>query len=104
MSHPDTNGLADRKPIEIGVVWNNPVTGERATILERPWDNPAGRAHGLASPIFRRPDYVLAKFRVAVQEQEPVCSRVRPCFPHLLDDPPSTRISRDAVAKDLAPV
>ena len=63
-----------------------------------------GRAHGLASHIFRRPDYVLAKCRVAVKEQEPVCSRVRPCFPHLLNDPQSTRISRDAVAKDLAPV
>ena len=44
MSHPDPNGPADRKPIETGEVWNNPVTGERATILERPWDNPAGRA------------------------------------------------------------
>ena len=44
MSHPDPNGPADRTPIETGEVWDNPVTGERATILERPWDNPAGRA------------------------------------------------------------
>jgi len=44
MSHPNSNGPADRTPIKIGEVWENPVTGERATILERPWDNPAGRA------------------------------------------------------------
>jgi hypothetical protein len=44
MSHPDPNGPADRTPIDIGEVWDNPVSGERATILERPWDNPAGRA------------------------------------------------------------
>jgi len=42
MSHPDPNGPADRTPIETGEVWVNPVTGERATILERPWDDPAG--------------------------------------------------------------
>jgi quercetin dioxygenase-like cupin family protein len=46
MSHPDPNGPADRTPIETGEVWDNPVTGERATILERPWDNPAGRGTG----------------------------------------------------------
>jgi len=28
MSHPDPNGPADRTPIEIGEVWDNPVTGE----------------------------------------------------------------------------
>ena len=44
MSHPDPNGPADRRPIQVGEVWENPVTGERATILERPWDNAAGRA------------------------------------------------------------
>ena len=44
MSHPEPDGLPDRTPIEVGEVWENPVTGERATILERPWDNPAGRA------------------------------------------------------------
>lgn len=46
MSHPDPNGAPDRRPIEVGEVWVNPVTGERAVILERPWDNPAGRATG----------------------------------------------------------
>jgi len=44
MSHPDPEGPPDRRPIEIGEVWENPVTRERAIILERPWDNPAGRA------------------------------------------------------------
>jgi quercetin dioxygenase-like cupin family protein len=46
MSHPDPNGPADRRPIKVGEVWENPVAGERATILELPWDNPAGRATG----------------------------------------------------------
>jgi mannose-6-phosphate isomerase-like protein (cupin superfamily) len=44
MSHPDPHGLPDRTPIEVGEVWENPVTRERATILERPWDTPSGRA------------------------------------------------------------
>jgi mannose-6-phosphate isomerase-like protein (cupin superfamily) len=43
MSHPEAQGSPDRTPVQIGEVWENPVTGERATILERPWDNPAGR-------------------------------------------------------------
>jgi quercetin dioxygenase-like cupin family protein len=40
MSHPDPNGPPDLRPIQIGEVWENPVTGERATILELPWNNP----------------------------------------------------------------
>jgi quercetin dioxygenase-like cupin family protein len=44
MSHPDPNGPADLRPIQVGEVLENPVTGERATILELPWTNPAGRA------------------------------------------------------------
>ena len=44
MSHPEPHGPPDRTPISVGEVWENPVTRERATILERPWDNPAGRA------------------------------------------------------------
>jgi mannose-6-phosphate isomerase-like protein (cupin superfamily) len=43
-SHPDPNGPPDRTPISVGEVWENPVNRERLTILERPWDNPAGRA------------------------------------------------------------
>lgn len=46
MSHPDPNGPADCRPIKVGEVWENPVTGERATILELPWENSAGRATG----------------------------------------------------------
>jgi quercetin dioxygenase-like cupin family protein len=44
MSHPESHGPPDCTPIEVGEVWENPVTRERATILERPWDNPVGRA------------------------------------------------------------
>jgi quercetin dioxygenase-like cupin family protein len=44
MSHPDPNGPPDRTPIQIGEVWENPVTRERATILELPYQNPEGRA------------------------------------------------------------
>ena len=43
MSHPDPNGPPDLTPIQIGEVFENPVTGERATILERPWTNPERR-------------------------------------------------------------
>ena len=46
MSHPDPNGAPDRRPIKVGEVWENPVTGERSVILERPWDNPASRVPG----------------------------------------------------------
>jgi len=42
--HPEPNGPPDRTPIKVGEVWENPVTRERATILELPWDNPEGRA------------------------------------------------------------
>ena len=44
MRHPDPHGPPDRTPIEVGEVWVNPATRERATILERTWDNPEGRA------------------------------------------------------------
>ena len=43
MSHPDPSGPADLTPVEIGEVWENPVTRERATILELPHTNPEGR-------------------------------------------------------------
>ncbi len=46
MSYPDPNGAPDRGPIKVGEVWENPVTGERSVILERPWDNPASRVTG----------------------------------------------------------
>jgi quercetin dioxygenase-like cupin family protein len=43
VSHPDPNGPADLTPIRVGEVWENPVTRERATILELPNENPEGR-------------------------------------------------------------
>jgi quercetin dioxygenase-like cupin family protein len=43
MSHPDPDGPANLTPIEVGEVWTNPVTGDRATILELPSTNPDGR-------------------------------------------------------------
>jgi hypothetical protein len=46
MSHADPNGPPDRRPIKVGEVWENPVTGERSVIVERPWDNPASRVTG----------------------------------------------------------
>ena len=48
MSHPDPHGPPDLTPIQVGEVWENPVTGERATILELPSENPEGRA--IATP------------------------------------------------------
>lgn len=44
MSHPDPDGAPDLTPIEAGEVWENPVTAERAMIIEAPWHNPEGRA------------------------------------------------------------
>ena len=44
MSHPDPHGPPDRKPIQVGEVWENPITRERATILELPHENREGRA------------------------------------------------------------
>jgi quercetin dioxygenase-like cupin family protein len=42
--HPNPHGAPDLTPIEVGEVWENPVTGERGTILELPYTNPDGRA------------------------------------------------------------
>jgi mannose-6-phosphate isomerase-like protein (cupin superfamily) len=44
ISHPEPDGPPDRRPVQVGELWENPVTKERITILERPWDNPVGRA------------------------------------------------------------
>jgi hypothetical protein len=40
MSHPDPHEPPDRTPIQIGEVWENPMTAERVTILELPHQNP----------------------------------------------------------------
>lgn len=44
MSHPDLNVPPDLTPIQVGEIYENPVTGERAKVLELPWTNPEGRA------------------------------------------------------------
>ena len=44
MSRPDPAAAPDIRPIEIGEVWENPVTRERAVIVELPWSNDQGRA------------------------------------------------------------
>jgi len=44
MSHPDPNGPAATQPWRVGDQLWNPVTRERAVILEMPIDNPTGRA------------------------------------------------------------
>jgi mannose-6-phosphate isomerase-like protein (cupin superfamily) len=43
MGHPDPNGPPDLTPTEIGEILENPVTRERAKIIERAWDNAEGR-------------------------------------------------------------
>ncbi len=44
MSFPDPNAPADLNPIQVGDILENPVTLERAAVLELPWHNNAGRA------------------------------------------------------------
>ena len=44
MAHPDPCGPPDHTPIQVGEVWENPITGEYATILELPHQNSEGRA------------------------------------------------------------
>ncbi len=44
MAHPDPNGPPDLTPIEVGEVFENPATRERATLLELPYNNAEGRA------------------------------------------------------------
>lgn len=44
MSHPDPDAPPDLTPVRIGEVWENPVTGERSTLLELPQENSERRA------------------------------------------------------------
>ena len=44
MSHPDPGAVPDTRPIEPGEVFENPVTRERAVVIEAPWWNTEGRA------------------------------------------------------------
>jgi hypothetical protein len=75
MSHPDPHGQPDRTPIEVGEVWENPVTRERARILERTWDNPVGRATAELT--------ALVGARVAGEHRHP----------HLVEQLPCSRVS-----------
>ena len=43
MSHPDPAAAPDTRQIEPGEVWENPVTRERAVIIDLPWLNADGR-------------------------------------------------------------
>jgi quercetin dioxygenase-like cupin family protein len=43
MLHPDLLAPPDTRPIELGEVWENPVTLERAVIVDLPWLNDEGR-------------------------------------------------------------
>lgn len=43
MSHPDLSREPDLRPIELGEVFENPVTRERAVVIELPWQNASGR-------------------------------------------------------------
>ena len=51
MSHPDLAAPPDTRPIEVGEVWENPVTLERAVIVELPWSNSEGRAVAQLSAV-----------------------------------------------------
>ena len=44
MTFPDTHTPADRTPIRIGEIWENPITREHATIIELPRQNRERRA------------------------------------------------------------
>jgi quercetin dioxygenase-like cupin family protein len=43
MSHPDPAAAPNTRPIELGEVWENPVTLERAVVVDVPWMNDEGR-------------------------------------------------------------
>src|SRR6201993_4746459 len=51
MSHPDPDAPVDRTPVQFGELWENPITKERVTILERPWDNRERRASAELSAL-----------------------------------------------------
>jgi hypothetical protein len=69
---PDPNGPPDHRPIKVGEVWENPVTGERSVILERPWDNPASRVTGELT--------ALVGSRVMGEHQHPALVDNSPCW------------------------
>jgi hypothetical protein len=72
MSHPDPHGPPDRTPIQIGEIWENPVTRERATILELPYKNDEGRATAELT--------ALVGARVLGEHRHPALSNVSTCW------------------------
>jgi quercetin dioxygenase-like cupin family protein len=51
MSHPDLLAQPDIRPIEVGEVWENPVTRERFVVVDLPWLNDEGRAVGQLTAV-----------------------------------------------------
>jgi len=51
MSHPDLFAQPDIRPIEVGEVWENPVTRERFVIVDLPWLNGEDRAVGQLTAV-----------------------------------------------------
>ena len=51
MSHPDLLAPPDTRPIELGEVWENPVTLERGVIVDLPWLNDEGRAVAVLTAV-----------------------------------------------------
>ncbi len=63
-----------------------------------------GRPYWPASHVLGGRDYIPTKFRVAIEQQESLSGRVRPCFSHLLHDPGGIRIPRHVETQNLSPV
>jgi hypothetical protein len=72
VSHPDPHVAPDLTPIEVGEVWENPVTGERAKILELTHANTEGRATAELT--------ALVGARVVGEHSTPPSSSVSPCL------------------------
>ncbi len=51
MSHPDLLAPSDTRPIEVGEVWENPVTREHAVLVDLPWSNDEGRAAAVMTAV-----------------------------------------------------
>lgn len=62
-----------------------------------------GRAYGYTPHLSCWRDHILARARIAVEEQESLSRRVGPRLAHLLDNPKDAGILRHVAAKNLAP-
>jgi hypothetical protein len=77
MPHPDPHAPPDRTPVKIGEVWENPVTKERATILELPSRNHEQRV--VAELLALVGARVIGEHRhsAAGQESDPLLNDIR---------------------------